>query len=591
MKNTTPYYLSSKLMLSMNKLTTLTGCGFEGPTLGLFFWRVTTVQSIFRQNMMSFRTLLTLIISIFVVTTLGGCKVYKFTSVSPDPTVTLNVKMGDEMQFSAVTSPANSLLKWCVLRYQSDDIPVTQAKATCSDPSTNAAFTYEAQADDNLYSHIEVMAQLVTAEVGTVIEPPGQFIYYATRASTTWKIIVGKNQTPPIWEGSVDIQRASDVDALEDFTTITGNLIFENLDTATVPVLDSVTQVKGDLEVLNNSLLTSVADLNLNPGLIIEGSFIFTNNANLVSLAGLNANATQKGLSVTSNKKLTHLVGLAGINTITGNVSFSNNSALSNLSALENLTSVTGNVSISDNASLASLSGLNNLANLGGSLSLNNNSVLTDLSALANLTDVPGQLKIWHNAQLQTLHGLDALTHAADISIYDNGALASLEGLKSLITVDRLSLEDNTSIVTLAGLENLQNAQYIYLANCGVTNLDGLENLNNTSEIRILDNPALVNLNGVGQLNGLNLLALSNNNSLISLQGLPLITALNWLHLDSNPSLMDISALSGLASVNKLGIWNNQSLCQQDVDALVAHILANGNVISWSLIESNKACN
>jgi hypothetical protein len=123
---------------------------------------------------------------------------------------------------------------------------------------------------------------------------------------------------------------------------------------------------------------------------------------------------------------------LAGVETITGDVSISN-SGLTNLIGLESLKTIGGNLLVDHNASLQALVG----------------------SGLINLVTVAGDIRIDYNPALTVIR-LPSLVNAGSIVIRENSALTTLDGFDALVKVDgRLFVEDNVKLAKITGLQSV----------------------------------------------------------------------------------------------------------------------------------------
>jgi hypothetical protein len=139
---------------------------------------------------------------------------------------------------------------------------------------------------------------------------------------------------------------------------IGGNDVLANLDS-----LSGLTAVTGDINIINNPVLTDIS--------------------------GLTGASGFQSLDIRQNPLLTSLDGLQGETALTGLI-LEDNDSLTNVDPLAGLASV-GNfhpeMLIIDNDSLANLDGLGSLISVDTDLTVNNNPMLGDCSAISTLVD------------------------------------------------------------------------------------------------------------------------------------------------------------------------------------------------------------
>jgi hypothetical protein len=241
------------------------------------------------------------------------------------------------------------------------------------------------------------------------------FLGWLVIGSKDWNIYIPRD-TAPVWQGDYYIFDRTDVQMLNGYTEITGDLDIQcNL--KSLKGLENLTSVGGNLSIEENDALTSLSGLE--------------------SLTSVGGSLSIGWGSRWSNPALTSLSGIENLTSVGGRLSFEKNRALTNLSGLENLTSVGGNLVIDLNPALTSLSGLENITSLGGGLIILQNNALTNLAGLENITSLDGGLEIWDNNALTNLAGLENITSIGrrGLRISINNVLTSL-GMTGLQRVD-----------------------------------------------------------------------------------------------------------------------------------------------------------
>jgi hypothetical protein len=244
-----------------------------------------------------------------------------------------------------------------------------------------------------------------------------------------------------------DIDTSGDINALSGCTEITGSLTIKNTTLTNLTGLENITNIGGDLRIVDNFDLTSLGGLS---NLTSVNSLYILNNHALTSISALsNVTNVVQDLYINSNLSLTSLTGLENITSLGKSLQIYYNESLTSLIALSNLTNVGLDLYITNNFSLTNLEGMNNLSNVGRLLYIEANYVLNSISALSNLTSVDGEMSLYisHNNTLTTLGGLENLTSLNGLDIYSNDALTNLCGLYNVNSIERgLVIYDNTSL-------------------------------------------------------------------------------------------------------------------------------------------------
>lgn len=260
---------------------------------------------------------------------------------------------------------------------------------------------------------------------------------------------------------------------------------------------------------------------------------------------------------------VTDLHGLAGLDSILGDLTFYN-SGLVSLHGLDSLRVIGGNLNFDGLAALGSFSGLGNLRQIGKNLQTGNTPLPKNLAGFDKLERVGGDLEV--NGQgLESLAGLENLRFVGQAFKLEGTQIQNLKGLDKLDTVGyRLQLSNMARLKSLAGAESLMHGS-IGIGNCdSLPNLQGLNGLNSGLEIVIYENARLESLDGLENFTSFNY---------------P-----NWpwsaLYLIDNPVLHDLSALDHALDLNSLYIENNPALAICNVQAICDHLAAPGDTTS-----------
>lgn len=281
-----------------------------------------------------------------------------------------------------------------------------------------------------------------------------------------------------IFDDSIRIDDASDLERLVGYTEVTGRVEIIGADITSLEGLNSLETIGLDLIIQDCPNLTDITALS-NLTSIGEDLFLQRNHA-LTSLAGLeNLVTVGEYLTIQSHDSLTTLAALSNLTDLgqrngllENGVGITFNAALTDLEGLGGVEALDSLV-LEGNSALTSLNGLA-LTTLGY-LSLEDNDALTDLSALSGLNSIAGDIILDGNASLTSLAGLENVTQILDSLKLLTTSVTSLDGLAALVSVG-------------ANVEMRHNA---YLASChidvfvervGAGNVGGevkLENNNN----------------------------------------------------------------------------------------------------------------
>lgn len=206
-----------------------------------------------------------------------------------------------------------------------------------------------------------------------------------------------------------------------DCTEIEGNVTIEGPNITSLIGLNNLTNLKGDVEIINCSILKNLAGLN---NLVsIGGSLSIWNNDSLESISELNnISVINENIYIgnhiyeAGNYSLKNLEGLNNLSTVHNNFEIYLNNKLSSIAELQKLTHIGGNFIIAENDSLQNLNGLNSLITVGNDFIIYFNNSIENLDPLSQLTSVSGYFSITSNMRLQSITGITNV-NAESISI------------------------------------------------------------------------------------------------------------------------------------------------------------------------------
>lgn len=328
-----------------------------------------------------------------------------------------------------------------------------------------------------------------------------------------------------IYEGDYVISTQADVDALQRYSRIRGNLNVAG-DELTSFSLPFLRVVDGYVDVNSDSL----TDLRGFGSLVACESFAIQESSALTDLTGLTRLAYTDGLHLQACPNLTSLNGLAALTGL-DHLFIARCDNLTSLAGLERLTRV-GNISLQSN-------GLTSLTGLGG------------ITTAWNVT-------LQSNPALVDLSGLDALTTAADLTVENNDALVGLAGLGALTTVNgNLSIKSNDALASLDGLEALTTVGGAIDIGFSpaLASLDALENLTSLGSLYLAELPLLTDTAAFGGLTTLNTLLVYHCPGLTDLAGFTSLTTLGELTI-YDAALCGVTLPTGAvpATVNDNGV-------------------------------------
>ncbi|WP_189478223.1 choice-of-anchor D domain-containing protein [Parahalioglobus pacificus] len=262
-----------------------------------------------------------------------------------------------------------------------------------------------------------------------------------------------------------------------------------------------------------------------------------------------------------------NLAPLAGLLTITGDLSVRNTPELRNLSGLEGVTAIGGNLQITANAQLRNTVALNG-ASVGAYVRVETNPQLRSLNLASVGPNLNGYLRIRDNRRLNSIADLSGIeTVTGYVFIFNNDRLLMLAGLNDLNSItEYLTLQNNNRLNDITALSNLSTlgGNLRVRNNDDLLSLNGLNGLNAINGfLEVRDNNELTDLSALGDIATVSdRLTIRNNDALLTLAGLESITAVNSnIEIRDNLLLNDISALNGLPTAGRnLEIRNNDGL-------------------------------
>ncbi len=278
-----------------------------------------------------------------------GCK-EEITSAYPDPNIVVELQPGENMTFK-VEGPVNTLTTKCVWIFQTEADgywgPVQNGYVL----ERKNEYKFEVNPAGETTNWFKISCFVLHFEWMKISgEPPLWGFWWIEKDSRSWYVRI-RQDMKPVWQGNYLIRDNTDIQLLDGYTKITGDLsIFENNTLSDLSGLENLTTVEGDVNIKSNNGLVGIS-------------------------------------------------GLENLVTIGGNFCLLSNSALSGISGLRKLTTVGGNLFIIDNPSLTSISAMRNLTTVGDYLNIRLNSTLTELG-MDGLYSVTGDFNIDSNDML-----------------------------------------------------------------------------------------------------------------------------------------------------------------------------------------------
>ena len=214
--------------------------------------------------------------------------------------------------------------------------------------------------------------------------------------------------------GDVSVTTQAEVDALRHsftagVTSIMGNVTIGpksgTSDISDLSPLAAITEITGDMLVLNNPDLPNLMGLNQLQS--IGGSFGAGDNASLTSLGNFPALQTIGGFFVVGdNRTLTSLGDFPALQSIGGYFGVGDNRTLTSLGDFPALQTIGGGFGVGENDDLTSLGNFPALQAIGGSFLVGENVTLTSLGGFPMLTSIGSDqdgvsIKVEENDRLQ----------------------------------------------------------------------------------------------------------------------------------------------------------------------------------------------
>ncbi len=286
----------------------------------------------------------------------------------------------------------------------------------------------------------------------------------------------------------------------------------------------------------------------------IQGSISLGYKSTVTHVNGLMGIRSISGDLYLGSDSLNSLTGLDSLETIGGSLYIGGQSRLTSLNGLEQLRKIDKNLDIVY-LDIKTLDGLQQLEYIGGDTEITHNDSLISISALSKLNHIGGWFQIRRNDALTELTNMSEITSVGGSLVIDhNNELMSLEGLSELSSIHGgLSIVNNQKLTSLAGLEMLKETGGLIIQNNDLKSLTGLDSLQRVNGMmRIGYNNGLSNLTGLGRLKFVERdLWIDGNKYLTSLKGLESLTRVGeWLRIVGNENLR---SLAGIDNLEKIG--------------------------------------
>lgn len=356
--------------------------------------------------------------------------------------------------------------------------------------------------------------------------------------------------------GSVYVETASDLAALEGCRRIEGDLTISSFRAADLRPLSSLIEVSGVLSINMTGSLSGLESLERVGHLVLAGLEVPTLEPlkNLTILHGAGEEG-EGSLSISASPSLQSLTGLGSLRTL-------------------------GAITIVQNPALETLAGLSVPSHVED-LVVDGNPRLRDLAGLANLTSF-GRFDLRDNAALTQLRGLGGVLNATSFLLSDSPALSDTSDLGRLATIRSLMV-DNVGLSTLDGFAGLREARYINVENNpNLTQIDALARLSELTVLTVTDNPSLVRLPDFQEATSVNRVLVRNNAQLVSGPRFPHLAETSTVSITRNPSLTRVDGFPELRAVRNLEVRENQALLEVQLGTLQSadrlRILCNPNL-------------
>jgi hypothetical protein len=245
--------------------------------------------------------------------------------------------------------------------------------------------------------------------------------------------------------GTVTARNAADLQGLEGVNCVDGDLLITGVDRENLSSLKSLGVVTGELVVVANPGLTSLAGLD--ELTFVGGTFLVQANEQLISLAGISKFARSSAFAVVGNPMLTSMKGLERFNACPGNLRIANNDAMTSLQGLENIEQCNESIAVTGNNALPSLSGLDALRSVV-LIDVSSNKVMTTV-ALPSMQRISSRLIVTNNSVATSVSVPALVTVGNLIQIENNPALDSI-AMPVLLTSPSFFLSGNAVLSTLS---------------------------------------------------------------------------------------------------------------------------------------------
>jgi len=379
---------------------------------------------------------------------------------------------------------------------------------------------------------------------------------------------------------------------LIDFTTTYASCdsLFGSLEiTGTVSdlsLLSSISFISGNLEISNNSVLSSLTGFG---SLEVLSSLFLSSNSALTSIDGIQSIQVNKDITISYHTLLEDLDELSYITTIGRNLTVRNNSLIDNLNGLQNVQLIQNNLSIFNNPLLSDCSGICTIVNndaIGGNKNIYGNETGCDTYQEVILRCVvPGtcpsvDIIINSQAELDTFITAFQTCPIFEGSLSLNGtSITDISGLNFLTEIQgSLTLENLDQITSFDALENITSigGNLNIRRNNLLTSFDSWTLSNLGGDLDVFSNTLLDNLTGLSSVTEMEFVTIRNNPELVSLTGLEaLVTVNRRISIYSNNKLANLSGLENLDFIGEnIQVYSNPTLTDCSV---LCTILENAN--------------
>lgn len=251
-----------------------------------------------------------------------------------------------------------------------------------------------------------------------------------------------------ILTGTITVREPRDWSQLDGAACIDGDLLVAGIASDVIPPRPDLQIVTGSLVIAGNPNLTSLDGL----GAVREIglSYLIESNDALADISALGALKRAGGIQLTGNDALRDLAGLETLIDIDTVLLISNNANLVSLAGLENLQTTTKSIAIRTNPMLGAIA-LDQLRQ-GTLLEITGNDTLKTVS-LAGLKKIDVRLTISDNSALSSV-ALPVLSIVGDFARFESDPVLAALDLPALLTINSLRVSADASL-TRFGAPNL----------------------------------------------------------------------------------------------------------------------------------------